>query len=54
MLIDQLTKALKPIGFFPLEVDECVFTRGTTIVMYYVDNGIFADPNSDDITKAIK
>ena len=54
MWFDHLTKGLKSIGFVPSEVYECVFTRGTTIFMCYVDDGIFADPEEENITKAIE
>ena len=42
---DHLSKGSINIGFKKSEVDECVFTRGTTIFMCYVDDGIFVDPS---------
>ena len=51
---DHLSKGLFDIGFKRSEVDECVFTRGTTIFMCYVDDGIFSDPDDSNIDQAIQ
>lgn len=51
---DHLAKGLKDIGFKSSAIDECVFTRGSTLFMCYVDDGIFADPNQSNIDKAIE
>jgi hypothetical protein len=50
----HLVKGLKKIGFQQSEVDECVFYRGSTIFVVYVDDGIFASPNKTEIDQAIK
>jgi hypothetical protein len=50
----HLVKGLKKIGFQQSEVDECVFYRGSTIFVVYVDDGIFASPDKTEIDKAIK
>jgi hypothetical protein len=51
---DYLTKGLKEIGFTQSIIDECVFYKGHLIFLCYVDDGIFAGPNKDDIDKAIQ
>jgi hypothetical protein len=51
---DHLKTGLQKIGFKPSAVDECVFTRGSTIFMCYVDDGIFADPDDSKIDEAIE
>ena len=52
--LDHLTQGLERIGFVPSKVDECVFTRGSTMFMCYVDDGLFADKDEKNIDKAIK
>ena len=54
MWFDYLSNGLKDIGFVVSDVDECVFTRGINVFMCYVDDSIFADPNDDNIDKAIQ
>jgi hypothetical protein len=48
---EHLVSGLREIGFEQSKVDECVFYRGQTIFVVYVDDGIFARPNDD---KSIK
>jgi hypothetical protein len=48
-----LVSGLREIGFKQSKVDECVFYRGQTIFIVYVDDGIFAGPNEDEINSAI-
>eukprot|EP00957_Ditylum_brightwellii_P209551 15362232-Ditylum_brightwellii.AAC.2 len=36
-----------------LEVDECVFYRGNTMFLCYVDDGIFIGPSRKEIDRAI-
>jgi histone deacetylase 1/2 len=51
----HLIKGLSKIGFRQSEIDECVsFYRDQTIFVVYVDDGIFASPNSKDIDQAIE
>ena len=52
--VDHLKENLIKIGFKPSLVDECVFYRGRTIFMFYVDGGIFMAPTDREIDKAIK
>ena len=49
-----LTEKLLSIGFKQSAVDECVFYRGQTIFIFYVDDGIFAGPDAAQIDQAIK
>jgi hypothetical protein len=50
---EHLVSGLREIGFKQSKVDECVFYRGQTIFVVYVDDGIFAGPNEDEINSAI-
>jgi hypothetical protein len=50
---EHLVSGLREIGFEQSKVDECVFYRGKTIFVVYVDDGIFASPNEEEIDKAI-
>jgi hypothetical protein len=50
----HLRKGLKDLGFDPSEQDECVFYRGTTILLVYTDDCILIDKESEaNIDKAI-
>jgi hypothetical protein len=49
----HLVKGLIKIGFEQSEIDECVFYRSKTIFVVYVDDGIFAGPDSKEIDQAI-
>jgi len=49
-----LKKGLLEIGFQQSRVDECVFYRGTTILLIYTDDCILLDRNEAGINKAIK
>jgi hypothetical protein len=42
------------IGFAPSQIDECVFFRGNTIFLCYVDDGIFASSSKEEVNQAIK
>jgi hypothetical protein len=46
---DYLVKGLKDWGFFQSKVDECVFYKGKTILLVYVDDAILCGPSSKDI-----
>ena len=52
--VEHLKTGLMKAGFEPSLVDECVFYRGKTIFMFYVDDGIFMAPTEGEIDKAIK
>jgi hypothetical protein len=49
----HLDKGLRSIGFTPSAIDPCVYHRGSTVFLVYVDDGIFTGPNKDDIDQAI-
>ena len=50
---EYLKEGLQCIGFTPSKVDECVFYRGTTIFLVYVDDCIIIDPQAKNIDKVI-
>ena len=49
-LVDGLVDKLK---FKQSKVDECVFYRGTTILLIYVDDGILCGPSEDEIQQIL-
>ena len=48
-----LSKGLRAIGFKQSAIDECVFYRGSTIFLVYVDDGLFFAPTDEDIDRVI-
>lgn len=50
----HLRKGLESIGFEQSTVDECLYFRGKTIFMFYVDDGIIISPDDKDIDRTIK
>jgi hypothetical protein len=50
----HLEKGLKKAGFVASKVDECVFYKRNTIVIVYVDDGIFFGPDLREIEQAMK
>ena len=44
-----LVEKLQSIGFVLSKIDECVFYRGTTIFIVYVDNGLCVDPSQSHL-----
>ena len=50
---EYLVQGLINIGFKQSKVDECVFFRDNVIFLCYVDDGIFAGPDLNEINKAI-
>jgi hypothetical protein len=50
----HLAKGLKKAGFVASKVDECVFYKGKTIFIVYVDDGIFFGPDLKEIEQAMK
>jgi len=48
-----LSKGLRAIGFKQSAIDECVFYRGSTIFLVYVDDGLFFAPTDEEIDKVI-
>lgn len=49
-----LHKGLTDIGFEQSTVDECVYYRGTSILLCYVDDTILIDPSNKEIDKIIQ
>lgn len=49
-----LHEGLIEIGFKQSKVDECVYYKGTTIFLVYVDDGILAGPSAEEIDDIIK
>ena len=49
-----LNKGLVNIGFQKSAVDECVYYRGSTIFLNYVDDGILIDPDDSKIDNVIR
>ena len=49
----HLHAKLSSIGFQQSKYDDCLYYRGTTMFAVYVDDGIFASPNDEDINQAI-
>jgi hypothetical protein len=50
----HLAKRLKKARFVASRVDECVFYKGKTIFIVYVDDGIFFGPYLNEIEQAMK
>jgi hypothetical protein len=50
----HLAKGLKKAGFVASKVDECVFYKGKTIFIVYVDYCIFFGPDLKEIEQAMK
>jgi Reverse transcriptase (RNA-dependent DNA polymerase) len=48
-----LVKGLIELGFEQSTADECVFFRGSTIFMVYVDDGVLIDPDGSNIEEAL-
>ena len=49
-----LKEGLEKIGFQASKVDECLFYRGKTMFVVYVDDGIIVDKDMNQIMKVIK
>ena len=49
-----LCEGLNRLGFVRSEVDECVWYKGSTIFMYFVDDGIICGPDLQEINQVIK
>ena len=50
----HLHKGLIATGFKQSQVDECLYYRGTTVFLVYVDDGILIGPDMEDIQSIIK
>ena len=49
----HLTAGLIQLGFTPSVIDKCVFYRGTTLFLVYVDDGIIAGSSQEAIDQVI-
>ena len=49
-----IDKGLRDIGFVPSQVDECLYYRGSTIFMLYVDDAICIDASMDKVHQVYK
>ena len=50
----HLKRGLLSIGFVQSLADNCIFYKGTTIFMVYVDDGIFLGPKEKEIMSAYR
>ena len=50
----HMKKGVESIGFQQSAIDECIFYRGTTVFVVYVDDVIFFDKDENKIDQAIK
>jgi hypothetical protein len=50
----HLNKGLKKLGYTPSLIDPCVYYKGKTVFMLYVDDGIFAGPDQEEIQGLIE
>jgi hypothetical protein len=50
---EHLKRGLKSVGFKQSKADDCVFYKGSTIFMVYVDDGIFLSPDAKEIDRCI-
>jgi hypothetical protein len=53
----HLVDMLKEVGFFPSEIDECLFYKGKSVFVLYTDDSILAGPDLrelDDIVQEMK
>jgi hypothetical protein len=50
----HVNKGLLELGYKPSIIDPCVYYRGKTVFMIYVDDGIFAGPDRGEIERPIK
>ena len=46
-------KLIEEVGFTQSKFDECVFYKGTTIYLLYIDDSILAGPNVEEIQQII-
>jgi hypothetical protein len=50
----HLDKGLIKLGYVASRIDPCVYYKGQSVFMLYVDDGIFAGPNKDEISSLIE
>ena len=51
---EHLSDGLIALGFTPTDTDKCVFIRGTTILVIYVDDCLIFAANKEDLDAAYK
>lgn len=51
VLLKHLEKGLSDIGFEPSSVLDCLYYRGSTVLLVYVDDMIVFDPSDNAIDK---
>ena len=51
---EHLQRGLRKQGFKQSKADVCMFYKGNTIFVVYVDDGILIRPNKDEIDNIIK
>jgi hypothetical protein len=49
-----LSRGLRDLGFMQSKVDECVFYKGTWVLLVYVDDTIILGPNEIEMRECIK
>ena len=49
-----MDKGLRKLGYSPNKIDPCVYYHGTSVLMLYVDDGIFVGPNKGEIDGLIE
>ena len=54
MWFEHLRRGLRKRGFKQSKCDECVFYKGETIFVVYVDDGIMIGPNPKEIDEIVK
>ena len=50
----HLHKGLTKLGYQASRIDPCVYYKGRTVFMLYVDDGIFAGPNESEVKELIE
>jgi hypothetical protein len=50
----HLDTGLKELGFQQSKIDECLYYRGRTLFLVYIDNGIMMDLNQEAVEQVMK
>jgi hypothetical protein len=50
----HLDKGLVKLGYVASRIDPCVYYKGQSVFMLYVDDGIFAGPYKDEISNLVE
>ena len=51
---EHLTSELTNIGFIPTQSDPCVYTKGSNIIMIYVDDCIIISRSEEEVEEILK